>query len=104
MSILLQQLTKRYDGHPVVNDVSLEIADGEFFVLLGSSGGGRLQKQPLYLVRCDGGVLAQSPARARVVVLELEQVRGALNVRWRLDGRVLEPIVPIHGRRREPAY
>ena len=41
MSILLQQLTKRYDGHPVVNDVSLEIADGEFFVLLGSSGSGK---------------------------------------------------------------
>ncbi|MBX3014069.1 MAG: ATP-binding cassette domain-containing protein [Caldilineaceae bacterium] len=41
MSIILEQLTKRYDGHPVVNDVSLEIADGEFFVLLGSSGSGK---------------------------------------------------------------
>ena len=41
MSILLEQLSKRYDGHPVVNDVSLEIADGEFFVLLGSSGSGK---------------------------------------------------------------
>jgi sulfate/thiosulfate transport system ATP-binding protein len=41
MSIILEQLTKRYDGHPVVNEVSLEIADGEFFVLLGSSGSGK---------------------------------------------------------------
>ncbi|MFN8439480.1 MAG: ATP-binding cassette domain-containing protein [Caldilineaceae bacterium] len=41
MSILLEQLTKRYDGHPVVNNVSLEITDGEFFVLLGSSGSGK---------------------------------------------------------------
>lgn len=41
MSILLEQLTKRYEGHPVVNNVSLEIADGEFFVLLGSSGSGK---------------------------------------------------------------
>jgi sulfate transport system ATP-binding protein len=41
MSIILEQLTKRYDGHPVVNNVSLEIADGEFFVLLGSSGSGK---------------------------------------------------------------
>jgi len=41
MSILLEQLTKRYDGHPVVNNVSLEVADGEFFVLLGSSGSGK---------------------------------------------------------------
>jgi sulfate/thiosulfate transport system ATP-binding protein len=41
MSIILEQLTKRYDGHPVVNNVSLEVSDGEFFVLLGSSGSGK---------------------------------------------------------------
>lgn len=41
MSIVLEQLTKRYDGHPVVNNVSLEVVDGEFFVLLGSSGSGK---------------------------------------------------------------
>ena len=41
MSIVLEQLVKRYDGHPVVNNVSLEIGDGEFFVLLGSSGSGK---------------------------------------------------------------
>ena len=41
MSIVLEKLTKRYDDHPVVNNVSLEIEDGEFFVLLGSSGSGK---------------------------------------------------------------
>ncbi|MBN1264805.1 MAG: ATP-binding cassette domain-containing protein [Anaerolineales bacterium] len=41
MSIVLEKLTKRYDDHPVVNNVSLEIKDGEFFVLLGSSGSGK---------------------------------------------------------------
>ena len=41
MSIILEQLTKRYENHPVVNNVALEIADGEFFVLLGSSGSGK---------------------------------------------------------------
>src|ERR671910_2635401 len=41
MSIVLEHLTKRYDGHPVVNDVSLEVGDGEFFVLLGPSGSGK---------------------------------------------------------------
>jgi sulfate transport system ATP-binding protein len=41
MSIILEQLTKRYEGQPVVNNVSLEVADGELFVLLGSSGSGK---------------------------------------------------------------
>lgn len=41
MSILLENVTKRYGPHTVVNDVSLEIKDGEFFVLLGSSGSGK---------------------------------------------------------------
>jgi len=41
MSITLDQITKRYQGAPVVNDVSLDIGDGEFFVLLGPSGSGK---------------------------------------------------------------
>src|SRR5499426_1985050 len=41
MSITLDQVTKRYQGVPVVNDVSLDVGDGEFFVLLGPSGSGK---------------------------------------------------------------
>ena len=41
MSITLDQVTKRYQGTPVVNDVSLEVAEGEFYVLLGPSGSGK---------------------------------------------------------------
>ena len=29
MSIVLEELTKRYEGYPVVNRLSLEIPDGE---------------------------------------------------------------------------
>ena len=41
MSIVLEDLTKRYAGHPVVNGISLTVGDGELFVLLGSSGSGK---------------------------------------------------------------
>jgi sulfate/thiosulfate transport system ATP-binding protein len=41
MSIILDQVTKHYAGAPVVNDVTLDIGDGEFFVLLGPSGSGK---------------------------------------------------------------
>jgi len=41
MSIALDQVTKRYQAVPVVNDVSLKVEQGEFLVLLGPSGSGK---------------------------------------------------------------
>src|SRR5262245_28435832 len=41
MSIILDQITKRFGDQWVVDNVSLEIADKELFVLLGSSGSGK---------------------------------------------------------------
>src|SRR5499427_2286533 len=41
MSIALDQVTKQYQDQPVVNDVSIEVGEGEFFVLLGPSGSGK---------------------------------------------------------------
>ena len=41
MSIVLNRLTKQFGDHLVVDRVSLEVADGELFVLLGGSGSGK---------------------------------------------------------------
>src|SRR3979490_1791422 len=41
MSIILEQITKRYGNQWVVDNVSLEAADKELFVVLGSSGRGK---------------------------------------------------------------
>jgi len=41
MSIVLEQITKRYGNQWVVDNVGLEVADKELFVLLGSSGSGK---------------------------------------------------------------
>jgi sulfate/thiosulfate transport system ATP-binding protein len=60
MSITLDQITKHYGGAPVVNDVSLDIGDGEFFVLLGPSGSGKstLLRAIAGLSRIDHGRIA----------------------------------------------
>ena len=34
-------ITKELGGRAVVEEISFEVADGEFFVLLGPSGGGK---------------------------------------------------------------
>ena len=58
MSILLDGLTKRFGRHAVVDQVSLELAPGELFVLLGSSGSGKST-----VLRLIAGLLAPDGGR-----------------------------------------
>jgi len=57
VSIALEHLVKRYDDQIVVHDVSLEVAPGELFVLLGPSGSGKSTVLRIVagLVRSDMG-------------------------------------------------
>jgi sulfate transport system ATP-binding protein len=78
MSIRIEQVTKLYQGVPVVNDVTIEIQSGEFFVLLGPSGSGKstLLRALAGLTNIDHGRLSlhgrdvtELPARQRGVGL-----------------------------------
>jgi sulfate/thiosulfate transport system ATP-binding protein len=57
MSIVLDGLTKRFAGRAIVDGVSLEVADGELFVMLGSSGSGKstVLRMIAGLAACDAG-------------------------------------------------
>src|SRR5712675_3376976 len=78
MSIRIEQVTKLYQAIPVVNDVTVEIETGEFFVLLGPSGSGKstLLRALAGLTHIDHGRMSlhgrdvtEMPARERGVGL-----------------------------------
>ncbi len=75
MSIVLDGLVKRYGGLTVVNRVSLEVEEGEMFVLLGASGSGKSTVLRLVagLIEPDGGSIL---LRGRDVTRLTPQERG----------------------------
>ncbi len=76
MSILLTDLTKHYGEHLVVNRVSLDIRDGELFVLLGGSGSGKstVLRMIAGLITPDAGKIELN---GRDVTFLPPQARGA---------------------------
>jgi phospholipid/cholesterol/gamma-HCH transport system ATP-binding protein len=77
--IQIENLTKSFDGVPVLRGISLSIADGEFVALIGRSGYGKsvLLRHVSGLMRPDGGrVLVGGQELSSLRGRELEQLRS----------------------------
>ncbi len=80
--IRLENISKKFGGHTALSGLDLEIADGEFFVLLGETGAGKtttlrliagLEKPTEGRVLIDGVDVAEWGAAERDVALVLQQ-------------------------------
>lgn len=77
--ISIEQVSKQFDGTIVVDDVSLEVADGEIVVVVGTSGSGKttLLRMINRLVEPDGGrMLIDGIDAASLPVHELRRQIG----------------------------
>jgi multiple sugar transport system ATP-binding protein len=80
--IQLEGITKTFGSHTALKDFDLDIADGEFFVLLGPTGAGKtttlrliagLEKPTAGAIRIGGTDVAEWGAAERDVALVLQQ-------------------------------
>ena len=69
-SVSLRRLAKRYDpeGRPALEDLSLDVGDGELFVLLGPSGCGKTTT-----LRCIAGL--EEPSAGEILIGERDVTR-----------------------------
>jgi zinc transport system ATP-binding protein len=72
-AITLEHVSFAYDGVPALEDVSLEVAEGEFLGLVGPNGGGKST-----LLRIVLGLLVPDAGRTNVFGLPPVRARGAL--------------------------
>lgn len=80
--IVADHLTKRFDDFVAVDNLSLNVAEGEVLALLGHNGAGKTTT-----VRCLSAIL--EPSQGRATVAGLDTVRDARKVR-RLVGLLTE--------------
>ena len=88
-AIVFDQVTKRFGDAVAVNDVSLDIDEGTFVTIIGSSGCGKttLLKMVNALVMPDEGqVLVHGHATSSVDAIELRR-----NIGYAIQGSVLFP-------------
>jgi len=81
-NVALHNITKRFRGVTALRDVSFEIADGEFFVLLGPTGAGKtttlrviagLEKQDAGSVHFDGEPVDKLSPAVRDIAFVFQQ-------------------------------
>jgi len=74
ITIDVQHLTKVFSGLRAVNDVSLKIASGEFFGLLGPNGSGKTT-----MIKCMTGQI--KPSEGSITVLGINALKDPIKVR-----------------------
>src|SRR5881296_1768269 len=94
-SVSLRRLAKRYDptGKAVLDDVSLEVHDGELFVLLGPSGSGKTT-----VLRCVAGL--EQPSAGEILIGERDVTRldpAARNIAMVFQTQALYPHLTVRG-------
>ncbi|MEO6299540.1 MAG: ATP-binding cassette domain-containing protein, partial [Paracoccaceae bacterium] len=104
--IELKGVSKAFGGVPAIRDISLDIPDGQFFVLLGETGAGKtttlrmiagLEKPTTGRVWIDGQDVTDWGAAARDVALVLQQysLYPRYTVRQNLEFPLRSPIRPV---------
>ena len=104
--IELRNVSKSYGGAMALRDLTLDIADGQFFVLLGETGAGKtttlrlvagLDKPDTGQIFIDGQDVTQWGAAARDVALVLQQysLYPRYTVRQNLEFPLKSPIRPM---------
>jgi len=92
-SVTIRRLAKRYDpeGRPALEELSLEVRDGEFFVLLGPSGCGKTTA-----LRCIAGL--EEPSAGEILIGERDVTRldpGARDVAMVFQTQALYPHLTV---------